>query len=86
LQIFAIERRLVVELDGGQHATGTEADERRTGFLNARGYRVIRFWNDEVGRDPGAVAEVITRALEDQAPSPLARPARAASPATKRER
>ncbi|WP_200808474.1 endonuclease domain-containing protein [Tistlia consotensis] len=40
--------RLVIELDGGQHASAVEADAERTAALNARGYRVIRFWNNEV--------------------------------------
>jgi elongation factor P--(R)-beta-lysine ligase len=58
-----VEKRLIVELDGGQHATQTEADDKRTRFLNARGYRVLRFWNDEVMRDADAVATVIMKAL-----------------------
>jgi len=58
-----LERRLIVELDGGQHATQREADDKRTRFLNARGYRVLRVWNDDVMRDAEAVAEVIMRAL-----------------------
>ena len=37
-----VERRLVVELDGGQHVAGYEADGRRTAHLNGRGWRVIR--------------------------------------------
>jgi very-short-patch-repair endonuclease len=82
-----VEKKLVVELDGGQHATRTEADEKRTRFLRARGYRVLRFWNDDVVRDADAVATVIMKELEkeEQAPSP-AHAACASSPATKRER
>ncbi|WP_342028874.1 endonuclease domain-containing protein [Devosia crocina] len=41
------EIALIVELDGGQHADN-EADRVRTAFLNAEGYSVLRFWNDEV--------------------------------------
>ena len=41
-------RRLVVELDGGQHATRTEQDMERTRWLEARGYRVVRYWNNDV--------------------------------------
>src|SRR5271169_58007 len=40
-----IEERLIVELDGSQHALQTETDARRTRFLKAKGYRVLRFWN-----------------------------------------
>ena len=42
------ERRLIVELDGAQHAERSREDEIRTSFLNSRGYRVLRFWNDRV--------------------------------------
>ena len=41
------ERMLVVEADGGQHSEST-GDEVRTAFLNARGYDVLRFWNNEI--------------------------------------
>jgi very-short-patch-repair endonuclease len=42
-----IEHRLVVEADGGQHLEG-EYDARRTAWLEARGWRVLRFWNNEI--------------------------------------
>ena len=42
------ERKLVVELDGGQHITLAESDQRRAAFLRQRGYRVLRFWNNDV--------------------------------------
>ena len=41
-----IERRLVIEIDGGQHSH--EKDAKRTADLNAMGYRVVRFWNNDV--------------------------------------
>src|SRR5580658_5753067 len=42
--------RLVVEVDGDDHAYPRQqgADSRRTAFLNARGYRVLRFWNNDI--------------------------------------
>jgi very-short-patch-repair endonuclease len=42
------EARLVIELDGGQHADRAAYDERRTAWLREQGYRVIRFWNVDV--------------------------------------
>ena len=46
---FAIPAlKLVMEIDGGQHASTVEADAERTRALNAQGYRVIRFWNNDV--------------------------------------
>src|SRR3546814_3816191 len=47
-----LECKLVVELDGGQHAEPiqSEDDRKRSAWLQAEGYRVIRFWNHEVDR------------------------------------
>jgi very-short-patch-repair endonuclease len=58
------ELRLVVELDGGQHLDQAEADMRRTRVLEGVGYRVLRYWNNDVlGRTPD-VLEDILRAME----------------------
>ena len=54
-----MEHRLIIELDGGQHSEQIEYDERRTVFLNAQGYRVLRFWNNEVLQQTEAVLEKI---------------------------
>ena len=61
--------RLIVEVDGGQHAINTEADARRTAYLKAQGYRVIRFWNNDVLGNTDGVVETIERILSDR-PSP----------------
>ena len=51
--------RLVIEVDGGQHAVDVAKDEARTAYLEARGYRVIRFWNNNVlERIEGVVSEI----------------------------
>ena len=63
------ERRLVIEIDGGHHAFSTEYDARRTAFLNGQGYKVVRFWNNEVLDNLDGVLAVIGRAL-DNMPSP----------------
>ena len=63
--------RLVIEVDGGQHDASSGPDARRTFYLENQGYRVIRFWNNEVlGNIEGVVAE-IERTLRDiPSPSP----------------
>ncbi len=66
-----LERSLVIELDGGQHATQTEADQERTEFLEQNGYRVLRFWNHEVIGDMEAVLLQIDQALKNPHPGPL---------------
>ena len=62
-------QKLIIELDGGQHAVRTVEDERRTAFLASRGYRVLRFWNNDVLENGDGVLRVIEEALNDR-PSP----------------
>jgi very-short-patch-repair endonuclease len=59
--------RLIIELDGGQHAERVEHDRERTRWLESRGYRVIRFWNNQMLTETETVLEAIALAL---APSP----------------
>ena len=61
--------RLVIEVDGGGHAVDQQivADARRTAFLNARGYRVLRFWNNEIFNQIDGVMSTIYQALIDAA-------------------
>ena len=49
-------------MDGGQHLE-SNTDEKRTVWLQSRGYRVIRFWNDQVLKETDAVLEEIIRVL-----------------------
>ena len=51
--------KLIIELDGEQHAEQGLYDEKRTNYLASEGYRVIRFWNDEVLRNIDGVLEAI---------------------------
>ena len=60
VDFVCIEKLLVVELDGGQHARAVEADERRTKFLEQKGFRVIRFWNNELlGNTEGVLERIL---------------------------
>jgi very-short-patch-repair endonuclease len=72
------EKRIVVELDGGQHAEQEAADQVRSWFLSSRGYRVLRFWNNEVLENFNGVLEKIFHALETTTlknkPSPVPSP------------
>lgn len=61
------ERRLIVELDGSQHAD-SETDARRDVFLNDKGYRVLRVWNNEVTGNLSGVLAAIHAALSDPHP------------------
>jgi adenine-specific DNA-methyltransferase len=60
-----LEAKLVIELDGSQHADQLEPDKRRTEFLRAAGYAVLRFWNNEVISEIDEVLQRIAGALEE---------------------
>jgi very-short-patch-repair endonuclease len=59
------EAKLIVEVDGGQHADRTTQDRQRTIVLEGLGYRVVRFWNDEVLARTNDVLTEILRALQE---------------------
>jgi len=61
VDFLCIERRLIVELDGGQHEPTTDA--HRTCFLEARGYRMLRFWNNDVVENFDGVLQAVSEAL-----------------------
>jgi len=63
-------RRLVIALDGGQHAERVEADAARTAELAQHGYQVIRFWNGDVLENLDGVLEAIGAALAADPTSP----------------
>ena len=66
-----VEKGLIVELDGGQHALRHEKDLKRSAYLEASGFQILRFWNNQVLKEIAAVLEVIASALEGKgAPSP----------------
>jgi very-short-patch-repair endonuclease len=77
VDFVAFDHRLVVELDGGQHAEPEQADhdQRRTAFLEVEGFRVLRFWNNEVLGNTEGVLESILDAIQlaGAAPSPSRR-------------
>ncbi len=62
-----VPARLVVELDGGQHLDALAYDQRRTEALQRGGYRVLRFWNDDVLLPTDDVVGEIFRVLEGRA-------------------
>ena len=53
------EARLIVELDGGQHDSLSQQEADRSRFLQSEGYRVLRFWNDEVLANPEGDAMIV---------------------------
>jgi len=61
------EKQLIIEVDGGQHASSTEKDRTRTDWLSSQGFSVIRFWDHEVLTNIEGVLDSI---LESLSPSP----------------
>ena len=59
-----IERKFIVELDGGQHAERKVYDKRRDMFLLAQGFRVIRVWNIDLMENIDGVMEMVLGELE----------------------
>ncbi len=72
------KKRLVIEIDGGQHAERSVADARRTRFLEAEGYRVLRYWNNDVLANVDGVLEDILHAITTT-PTPNPSPAKGRS-------
>ncbi len=64
----SIQCHLIIELDGSQHAWRSDDDKRRDKFLRGEGFRVLRFWNNEVHENLEGVLQTIHKAL---LPSPL---------------
>jgi len=67
------EHRLIVEVDGGQHADNS-GDRERDAYLSAQGYRVVRVWNGDVLANIQGVLEMLKSELEN-APHPVPLPA-----------
>jgi very-short-patch-repair endonuclease len=61
----APRKKLIIELDGSQHLEQEEYDAERTAFFESKGYRILRFWNNDVMNDLDAVLKVIWSALSD---------------------
>jgi very-short-patch-repair endonuclease len=59
VDFVCLEHHLVIELDGGQHASDTPG---RTRFLESEGYRVLRFWNNQALANPKGVHHAVTQA------------------------
>ena len=65
VDFVCLEAKLILEVDGGQHAEQLAYDSKRTAFLESLGYRVLWFWNNDVLQNVDGVVTVILAALED---------------------
>jgi very-short-patch-repair endonuclease len=80
VDFVCFDRRLILELDGGQHKRQAQYDAERTRWLEEQGFRVVRIWNHEFFQDRDAVEELLFRRLhepgkaEENSPSPCPLP------------
>lgn len=68
VDFVCLKARLIIELDGGQHAQRVAHDQDRDLWLKTQGFRVIRFWNNEVFEHTDEVLQRIVEALGDSPP------------------
>jgi len=74
-----LEEKLIVELDGGQHAERRHYDEVRDAFLVEQGFRIVRIWNADFLKNQDGTAEYIFQLLSGgEAPSPQPSPPKGA--------
>jgi very-short-patch-repair endonuclease len=71
IDFVCLEAMLAVEVDGGQHNEHQAEDKARTENLQRAGFRVLRFWNNDVLNDIESVTGVIWRALQELHPTPI---------------
>ena len=72
VDFVCLSQRLIVEADGGQH-NESKYDEKRDAYLKAQGFRILRFWNDDIFNNEEGVLTSILNALEHPSPQPLSR-------------
>ena len=65
------QHRLIIEIDGGQHAAEQTRDQQRDEWLGSKGYQVLRFWNSEVLRNRPGVLQTIVDSVTSQLPPSL---------------
>jgi very-short-patch-repair endonuclease len=70
LDLVCFERKVVIEVDGGQHGA-SEADKIRDARLRVEGFQVVRYWNNDVLKNPEGILTDLLARLEATYPSPI---------------
>ena len=65
VDFFSIKKKLIIELDGSQHLEQTEYDEERTKYLVSQGYKVVRFWNNQVEKAMDGIIQELAAILAE---------------------
>ncbi|MGL4605764.1 MAG: endonuclease domain-containing protein, partial [Iodobacter sp.] len=71
VDFVCLSGKLIIELDGSQHADATACDAERDTWLQSEGYRVLRVWNNEWAQQPQGVLEKLWEMLNMPSPQPL---------------
>ena len=64
VDFICLDKRLIIEVDGGQHMDNVSYDLQRDEWLNNQNFKVLRFWNNQVLNEIDSVLEVIVKNLE----------------------
>jgi len=64
VDFICFEKKIIIEVDGGQHMENKKTDLKRTQWLNEKGYRVIRFWNNDIMQNISGVYKEIMKFCE----------------------
>ncbi|MBQ1783953.1 MAG: DUF559 domain-containing protein [Gammaproteobacteria bacterium] len=80
VDFVCFDKRLIIELDGSQHADQHDYDAERDAWLTQQGFRVLRFWNNQWTAQPESVLEAIWLALRQEPPLPNPSPTRGEGP------
>ena len=75
VDFVCLDPKIIIEVDGSQHADDIHYDEQRTKWLESLGYRVLRYWNNEVLQQLDTVVEAIWKACSEL-PHPASPPSR----------
>ncbi|OGP73174.1 MAG: hypothetical protein A2V86_14845 [Deltaproteobacteria bacterium RBG_16_49_23] len=74
VDFVCFEKKLIVEVDGGQHNEQVIYDSERNEWLERQGFRILRFWNNQVLKENDAVKERIMEALSSYSYTPHLNP------------
>jgi len=75
VDFVSFKRMLIIEIDGGQHAEQIAYDQSRDQYFLDKGYKVLRFWNNDVLQNTEGVLEAIRQSILNYTPSPCPSPA-----------
>ena len=68
MDFVCLEQKVVIEVDGSQHMARAEYDNKRTAYLETQGFRVMRFWDNDVLQQPENVMQAIFDSLTGPSP------------------